>query len=57
MLLKVATTKAQEWCTVKGGANPIPLFETSAMDDINVESAFDAIARAALRRGEKDDDL
>lgn len=27
------------------------------MDDINVESAFDAVARAALRRGEQDDDL
>lgn len=27
------------------------------MDDINVEAAFDAVARAALRRGEQDDDL
>lgn len=27
------------------------------MDDINVEAAFDAVARSALRRGEQDDDL
>lgn len=27
------------------------------MDDINVEAAFDAVARSALRRSEQDDDL
>lgn len=52
----VSTKKAQEWCASKG-SNPIPLFETSAMDDINVEAAFDAVARSALRRGEQDDDF
>lgn len=39
------------------GNNALPLFETSAMDDINVDAAFDAVARSALRRGEQDDDL
>lgn len=52
----VPTKKAQEWCASKGNS-PIPLFETSAMDDINVEAAFEAVARAALTRGEQDDDL
>lgn len=56
MMKQVPTKKAQEWCVSKG-SQPLPLFETSAMDDINVESAFDAVARAALRRGEQDDDL
>lgn len=52
----VPTKKAQEWCAGKS-AVPIPLFETSAMDDINVEAAFDAVARSALRRSEQDDDF
>lgn len=52
----VPTKKAQEWCASKA-TNAIPLFETSAMDDINVDAAFDAIARSALRRGEQDDDF
>eukprot|EP00178_Gracilaria_changii_P001543 TRINITY_DN1209_c2_g1_i1.p3 TRINITY_DN1209_c2_g1~~TRINITY_DN1209_c2_g1_i1.p3 ORF type:complete len:208 (+),score=47.24 TRINITY_DN1209_c2_g1_i1:416-1039(+) len=52
----VATKKAQEWCAANR-VNPLPLFETSAMDDINVEAAFEAVARAALRRGEQDDDF
>lgn len=45
-----------EWCAANR-VNPLPLFETSAMEDINVETAFEAVARAALRRGEQDDDL
>lgn len=53
---QVATKKAQDWCCSKG-TNVIPLFETSAMDDINVEAAFDAVARSGLRRGEQDEDL
>lgn len=53
---QVSTKKAQEWCASKG-TNVIPLFETSAMDDINVEAAFDAVARSGLRRGELDEDL
>lgn len=52
----VQTKKAQEWCASKGNV-PMPLFETSAMDDINVEAAFEAVTRAALRRGEQDDDF
>lgn len=55
-VFQVSTKKAQEWCNAKSAAG-IALFETSAMDDINVECAFDAVARCALQRGEQDDDL
>lgn len=46
--------KAEAWAASKGG---IPYFETSAKDDVNVEAAFTAIARAAanaLHRDEED---
>lgn len=52
----MTTKKAQEWCEVNR-SSPLPLFETSAKDDIHVEEAFDAVARAALRRAEQDEDL
>ena len=46
--------KARAWCASKPGA---PLFfETSAKEDVNVEAAFAAIARAALRAKAADDD-
>ena len=38
--------KAKQWCTAKGG---IPYFETSAKEDVNVDSAFQCIARNALK--------
>jgi len=46
----VQTRKAQSWCTEKSN---IPLFETSAKDGVNVEKAFETVARNALAR-EKD---
>lgn len=45
--------KAKQWCTANGN---IPHFETSAKEDINVEAAFQCIARNALRN-EADEDL
>lgn len=52
----VPTRRAVEWC--EGKANPpLPLFETSAMSDINVAEAFQAAAATALRRGDQDDEL
>lgn len=44
--MQVTEKKAKQWCTAKGG---IPYFETSAKEDINVDSAFQCIARNALK--------
>lgn len=41
----VTTKRAQQWCD---GKNRIPYFETSAKEAINVEQAFQTIARNAL---------
>lgn len=41
----MATRRAQQWCQSKGD---IPYFECSAKEALNVEQAFNAVARAAL---------
>jgi Ras-related protein Rab-7A len=41
----VTAKRAQQWCTTKGN---IPYFETSAKEAINVEQAFQSVARQAL---------
>nr|XP_006820804.1 PREDICTED: ras-related protein Rab-7a-like [Saccoglossus kowalevskii] len=41
----VSTKRAQAWCHSK---NDIPYFETSAKESINVEQAFQTIAKNAL---------
>ncbi|KAL3097042.1 hypothetical protein niasHS_002758 [Heterodera schachtii] len=43
----VNAKRAQSWCQSKNG---MPYFEVSARDGVNVEEAFQAIARAALAR-------
>ena len=43
---QVTEKKAKQWCTSKGA---IPYFETSAKEDLNVDSAFQCIARNALK--------
>ncbi|CAF0872875.1 unnamed protein product [Adineta steineri] len=43
----VPTRKAQSWCTDKSN---VPYYETSAKDGLNVEKAFEAVARNALAR-------
>jgi Ras-related protein Rab-7A len=48
----VSTKRANTFCNSKGG---IPYFETSAKEAINVEQAFEVIARNALAQGESDD--
>jgi Ras-related protein Rab-7A len=49
----VSQKRATAWCSEKGG---IPYFETSAKEAINVEQAFQTVARQALKQ-EADDDL
>ena len=44
----VSDKRARQWCQSKG--TEIPYFETSAKEAINVEEAFQAVARAALAR-------
>ena len=43
----VSQKRAQAWCQAKGN---IPYFETSAKEAINVEQAFQTIARNALKQ-------
>ena len=45
-VLQVTEKKAKQWCNGKGG---IPYFEVSAKEDLNVDSAFQTIARNALK--------
>lgn len=44
--------KARAWCASKGN---IPYFETSAKEGLNVEEAFQCIAKNALKSGEEED--
>lgn len=46
-ICQVTTKRAQAWCQSK---NNIPYFETSAKEAINVEQAFQTIARNALKQ-------
>ena len=50
-MLQVPARRAQNWCESK---NNIPYFETSAKEAINVEQAFQKIAKDALAK-ESDD--
>jgi len=43
----VSQKRAQAWCQAKGN---IPYFETSAKEAINVEQAFQTIAKNALKQ-------
>lgn len=44
-IFQVSAKRAQQWCQSQ---NDIPYFETSAKEGINVERAFQTIARNAL---------
>jgi Ras-related protein Rab-7A len=48
----VSEKKARAWCASKGN---IPYFETSAKEGINVEEAFQTIAKDALKSGEEEE--
>lgn len=49
---QVSEKKARVWCNSKGN---IPYFETSAKEGINVEEAFQCIAKNALKSGEEEE--
>merc|ERR1712187_454790 len=46
----VSAARAQQWCSAK---NNIPHYESSAAQAVNVESAFQEIARQALKQDNK----
>ncbi|GMH39247.1 hypothetical protein BSKO_07145 [Bryopsis sp. KO-2023] len=48
----VSEYKARRWCSSNGG---IPHFETSAKEGVNVDSAFETIARNALKNETPDE--
>ncbi|CAB4290192.1 unnamed protein product [Prunus armeniaca] len=50
--LQVSEKKARAWCASKGN---IPYYETSAKEGINVEEAFQCIAKDALKSGEEEE--
>ncbi|XP_074317499.1 ras-related protein RABG3c [Silene latifolia] len=48
----VSAKKAKAWCASKGN---IPYFETSAKDGVNVEAAFQCIAKNAIKNEPEED--
>ena len=49
---QVSQKRALAWCQAKGA---IPYFETSAKEAINVDQAFQVIAKNALRKDDGED--
>lgn len=54
----IAQKTALQWCQdVESGDDKVPYFETSAKENFNVEQAFQAVAKGALKKVRVEDDL
>jgi Ras-related protein Rab-7A len=51
---KVPESKVKQYCASKGN---IAYFETSAKDNVNVDKAFEEVARLAFKRDQKDEEM
>lgn len=51
---KVSEAKVKQYCAQKGN---IPYFETSAKDNLNVDKAFEEVARLAFKREQNDEPM
>ena len=54
LLTKVSDSKVKQYCAQKGN---IAYFETSAKEALNVDNAFEEVARLAFKREQKDDEM
>ena len=52
--IKVSEQKIKQYCQSKGN---LAYFETSAKDNINVEKAFEEVAKLAFKRDQKDEEM
>lgn len=49
----VTNKRAQAWCQAKGN---VPYFETSAKESLNVDQAFQQVARLALQQEQQEEE-
>ena len=54
VIIKVSEQKIKQYCQTKGN---MAYFETSAKDNLNVDKAFEEVARLAFKREAKDEEL
>jgi len=52
--IQVSEQKIKQYCQTKGN---MAYYETSAKDNLNVDKAFEEVARLAFKREAKDEEL